>query len=67
MFAYSFFKLSQDALSAEDISRVRKIRELEPLQNAWMDWNKTKQVCTDLCCLRRVLTTWLAVGSGGNW
>ncbi|KAL1946571.1 hypothetical protein VTO73DRAFT_14675 [Trametes versicolor] len=36
-------ELSQDALSAEDISRVRKIRELEPLQNAWMDWNKTKQ------------------------
>ncbi|EIW61759.1 release factor [Trametes versicolor FP-101664 SS1] len=36
-------ELSQDALSAEDISRVRKIRELEPLQNAWMEWNKTKQ------------------------
>ncbi|CDO74079.1 hypothetical protein BN946_scf185043.g129 [Trametes cinnabarina] len=33
-------KLSEEALSEEDIRRVRKIRELEPLQEAWTEWNR---------------------------
>ncbi|KAI0676825.1 release factor [Trametes maxima] len=36
-------ELSEDALSKEDIRRVRKIRELEPLQDAWTQWNHAKQ------------------------
>ncbi|KAI0649983.1 release factor [Trametes meyenii] len=36
-------ELSQDALSEEDIRRVRKIRELEPLQDAWTEWKHAKQ------------------------
>ncbi|KAI0637772.1 release factor [Trametes polyzona] len=36
-------ELSEDALSEEDIRRVRKIRELEPLQEAWTEWNHAKQ------------------------
>ncbi|KAI9001163.1 release factor [Trametes punicea] len=36
-------ELSAEALSGEDIRRVRKIRELEPLQLAWAEWNRAKQ------------------------
>ncbi|KAI0352691.1 release factor [Trametes cingulata] len=36
-------ELSEDALSVDDIRRVRKIRELEPLQEAWAEWNRAKQ------------------------
>ncbi|KAI0366398.1 release factor [Pilatotrama ljubarskyi] len=36
-------ELSEDALSEEDIRRVRKIRELEPLQEAWAEWNRARQ------------------------
>ena len=37
-------QLSEDALSDEDIRRVRRIKELEPLQNAWTEWKHAKQV-----------------------
>ncbi|PIL36735.1 hypothetical protein GSI_00424 [Ganoderma sinense ZZ0214-1] len=36
-------ELSEDALSDEDIRRVRKIKELEPLQDAWTEWRHAKQ------------------------
>ncbi|OSC99128.1 release factor [Trametes coccinea BRFM310] len=36
-------ELSDEALSDEDIQRVRKIRELEPLQDAWTEWNRAKE------------------------
>ncbi|KAI0829412.1 release factor [Trametes gibbosa] len=36
-------ELSEEALSDEDIKRVRKIRELEPLQDAWVEWTHAKQ------------------------
>ncbi|KAI0663010.1 release factor [Cubamyces menziesii] len=36
-------ELSGEALSEEDIRRVRKIRELEPLQEAWTEWNRAKE------------------------
>ncbi|KAI9063363.1 release factor [Trametes sanguinea] len=36
-------ELSDEALSDEDIQRVRKIRELEPLQDAWIEWNRAKE------------------------
>ncbi|KAH9853811.1 release factor [Lenzites betulinus] len=36
-------ELSEEALSDEDIKRVRKIRELEPLQDAWVEWSHAKQ------------------------
>ncbi len=43
-------QLSEDALSDEDIRRVRKIKELEPLQNAWAEWRHAKQVSVLAVC-----------------
>ncbi|TBU32154.1 peptide chain release factor 1, partial [Dichomitus squalens] len=36
-------ELSAEVLSDEDIRRVRRIKELEPLQDAWTRWKHAKQ------------------------
>ncbi|KAI0334802.1 release factor [Cubamyces sp. BRFM 1775] len=44
-------ELSGEALSEEDIRRVRKIKELEPLQEAWTEWNRAKESLQETAAL----------------
>jgi peptide chain release factor 1 len=42
-------QMSEDMSSPEDIKRVRQIRELEPLQLAWDEWETNQQVRPSSC------------------
>lgn len=40
----NIFKLSEQMSSPEDIVRLKQLKESEPLQAAWDDWTRTREV-----------------------
>jgi len=36
-------EVSDDFSRAEDIAMVKRIKELEPLQDAWQEWSQSRQ------------------------
>lgn len=38
------YQLTDEMSTPEDITKLKLLKESEPLQNAWDEWRKTRQV-----------------------